>query len=143
MLQQLHHSTDGSIKLIAEMETSHLLNYLRFTLRRLWTVVLESQEKKNSYTNNLYGKRVLTQEEAAAMANKTLQHLAPYTFEAFFRGREIAGYAEDSTLGECYNEIIDLLGSIMGRTTALPQTSNLLSAEIITEAEQYEAGDFD
>jgi hypothetical protein len=89
-LKAKHTTKKDEVMLISQMETDHLLNAIRFTLRKMVDLVsTTTQVEENQYKNALYGKNPLTPEQIADLINGAISGLAPYIVEAFFRVDEI------------------------------------------------------
>lgn len=107
-----HTTRDGQTMLIAQMENSHLMNYINMRLRKM----LEVKESAriiptDNYTRRLYGLRAVTEEEAADVNRMALMALYPYLAEAYLRG-----------LDEPRQLLIEVLGrdSFVGDKMMLP-----------------------
>jgi hypothetical protein len=129
-LQAIHTTKDNQQMLISQMETLHLLNTIRFSLRKMEKAIpVEAPTPANPYRDALYGKQVIPPEEIARIINDALEGIVPYIFEAFFRSAEINSQAN---LQSVRDECISLLETILGRRTKLEnfKPTNLLSLPV-------------
>jgi hypothetical protein len=100
------------------METLHLMNTIRFSLRKIVDIVpAEEVKPSNPYKDALYGVVALKPEVIAGLVNDALEGLAPYIFEAFFRSNETG--TDFEKVIQVRNECLALLETILGRRTKL------------------------
>lgn len=85
ILDAVHITKEGERCRIAEMETDHLLNTIRFQLRNLIKVVEASEIETDEYTQKLYGYPQISTSNAVDAVEITIAKLTPYIFEAFYR----------------------------------------------------------
>jgi hypothetical protein len=115
--------------LIAQMETRHLLNTIRSTMRKMDSVISMSQEKNDVYRFILYGKQSISPRDAADLINEAIEGSAQYFVECFFRMGEVfvnPGYLE------IYNEIQQIMATVYQREGVLEKFNiPLLNARVI------------
>lgn len=134
MLGFRHTDKEGNIKLIAELETSHLLNIIRVKMRECNKAFVASQQQQSPYKVRLYGFNPINEERAVDFINTVLDSVGPYIIEAFFRIREIQN---DPVMAD----ILGLMQSFMqreGRLDLGPNRPQLNSSYMETEAVDFE-----
>lgn len=143
ILDHTHISQDGTKQRVAEMETTHLLNLIRYKLRWLEKVVQASESKQDKYTSKLYGLAEIDVEDAAYQVERTIAALTPYIFEAFFRGEEVIQNPR-------FGDIVELLQFVLKRDNRLIVPNGLqlpekVQGEIIDaryEGDLFDEGEF-
>ena len=98
MLDEVHITRDGDRLLIAEMETSHIVNYLYVMVTKLRELYeysrLENKPEVSYHRKRLYGNRIpeVSEEDAATGVIIAVKRMYPYMAEALFR----MNYASDA-----------------------------------------------
>jgi hypothetical protein len=85
ILDAIHMTKEGDQCRVAEMETDHLLNTIRYSLRNLVKVVEASEVEADEYTQRLYGYPKVNINVAVDTVETVIAKLTPYIFEAFYR----------------------------------------------------------
>lgn len=85
ILDAVHITKEGERCRVAEMETDHLLNTIRFQLRKLVKIVEASKIETDEYTQKLYGYPKVSVNIAVDTVEVVIARLTPYIFEAFYR----------------------------------------------------------
>ena len=103
-----HTTRDGDSMLIAEMDTPHLINTVKFHLKRINQVkaAVGTVDTGSRFNDRLYGRRsTMEPEQAADLVSKIMEKLEPYLAEAFVRGLVdllrsdvVAAYGRDNAI---------------------------------------------
>jgi len=115
-MQATHTTRTGDVMLVSQMETDHLLNTIRFALRKMVELVPSATPvETNPYKEALYGKQSLNPVQIAELINGAMASLSPLIVEAFFRMKEI----KSAKLETIYDEIHAQLEIVLARSGKL------------------------
>lgn len=137
---RIHNTKDGESLLVAQMDTSHIMNTIRMVVRKLYEVVVRSEKKYSRYEMKLYNTSYVSPEETAARVQDGLEWLSPYFFEAFFRMDEVFS---DEDLCATWLGTIENLKYILKRESALSRDIPALPASIEAIYAPETENDFD
>lgn len=85
-----HKTREGHVMLIAAMEDSHLINFLRMLFSKVGEVkaamALIDESASTRFANRLYGLKPISPEDGADAIRELLEKAQPYLVEAYLRG---------------------------------------------------------
>ncbi len=140
ILDAVHIDKEGARLRIAEMDTQHLLNTIRFQLRKLEKVVAASETKQDDYTAKLYNYRQIDINEAVEAVEMTIALLTPYIFEAFYRFPEV-NITTMEEIQQLLNTILRREGRLITPAGLLPERASSQEMLFLGEDDDEQFGD--